>query len=170
MTIKAVGRFRLLTFKGGPPMLWNVKSDRGHVDPELTAHVERRLRFALSRFSGRIRRVNVFLADQNGPRGGIDKTCRIVVMLRDGGSVVAEVNDVDWVIAVDRAGKPLANAILWMDMRGARHVQANARGLVGTIAAIVERGLFARRDIDEPDWIEARDAYAKFAVAGAWKA
>ena len=24
--------------------------------------------------------------------------------------------------------------------------------------------------IDEPDWIEARDAYAKFALAGAWKA
>lgn len=84
-------------------MLWSLKSDRGNVDQDLTAHVERRLRFALSRFSGRIRRVNVFLADQNGPRGGIDKTCRIVVLLRDGGSVVAEVNDVDWIIAVDRA-------------------------------------------------------------------
>jgi len=84
-------------------MLWSLKSDRGKVDPRLSAHVERRLRFALSRFSGRIRRVNVFLADQNGPRGGIDKTCRIVVRLRDGGDVVAEVSDVDWEIAVDRA-------------------------------------------------------------------
>lgn len=56
------------------------------------------------------------------------------------------------------------------ELAAAGEVPANARGLFGTIAAIVERGLFARRDIDEPDWIEARDAYAKFALAGAWKA
>lgn len=84
-------------------MLWSLKSATGKVPADLAAHVERRLQFALSRFSGRIRRVNVFLADQNGPRGGVDKTCRIVVRLKDGGDVVAEVSDVDWVIAVDRA-------------------------------------------------------------------
>jgi hypothetical protein len=84
-------------------MVWTMKAPGGKPAPELTAHVERRLRFALTRFSSRIGRVNVFLADQNGPRGGIDKTCRIVVRLRDGGDVVAEVNDVDWEVAVDRA-------------------------------------------------------------------
>ena len=56
------------------------------------------------------------------------------------------------------------------ELAAAGEVPANARGLFGTIAAIVERGLFARRAINEPDWIEARDAYAKFALAGAWKA
>ena len=65
-------------------MVWTMKAPGGKPAPELTAHVERRLRFALTRFSGRIGRVNVFLTDQNGPRGGIDKTCRIVVRLRDG--------------------------------------------------------------------------------------
>jgi len=84
-------------------MVWNVKGPGGRPVPELAAHVERRLRFALTRFSGRIGRVQVVLADQNGPRGGIDKTCRIVVRLRDGGDVVAEVSDVDWEVAVDRA-------------------------------------------------------------------
>lgn len=84
-------------------MLWTIKHTGGVTPPDLAAHVERRLQFALARFTGRIRRVNVFLADQNGPRGGIDKTCRIVVRLADGGDVVAEVSDVDWVIAVDRA-------------------------------------------------------------------
>lgn len=84
-------------------MVWNVKGVSGKPDPELETHVERRLRFALTRFSGRIGRVSVFLADQNGPRGGIDKTCRIVVRLRAGGDVVAEVSDVDWEVAVDRA-------------------------------------------------------------------
>lgn len=80
-----------------------IKQAGGVTPAELVVHIERRLRFALSRFTGRIRRVNVFLADQNGPRGGIDKTCRILVRLADGGDVVAEVSDVDWVIAVDRA-------------------------------------------------------------------
>jgi putative sigma-54 modulation protein len=84
-------------------MIWSLKAATGKVAADLASHVERRLRFALARFSGRIRRANVFLADQNGPRGGVDKTCRIVVRLSEGGDVVAEVSDVDWVIAVDRA-------------------------------------------------------------------
>ena len=84
-------------------MTWTMKAPGGKPTPELSAHVERRLRFALTRFSSRIGRVNVFLADQNGPRGGIDKTCRIVVRLLDGGDVVAEVSDVAWEVAVDRA-------------------------------------------------------------------
>lgn len=33
-------------------------------------------------------------------------------------------------IPVDTNGKPLCPAILWMDMRGARHVQRNARGTI----------------------------------------
>src|SRR4029079_16020942 len=38
-------------------------------------------------------------------------------------------------IPVDRAGQPLMNAILWMDMRGAPYVQANARGPVNIAGA-----------------------------------
>jgi putative sigma-54 modulation protein len=133
MTIKAVGRSRLPTLEGGPAMLWNLKSDRGHIDPDLTAHIERRLRFALSRFSGRIRRVNVFLADQNGPRGGIDKTCRIVVILRDGGNVVAEVNDVDWVIAVDRATTRIGHST-GRDLARRRAGRRTTRGAVPFLA------------------------------------
>jgi putative sigma-54 modulation protein len=114
-------------------MLWNLKTAGGSPPASLVAHVERRLRFALSRFSGRIRRVDVFLADENGPRGGIDKTCRIVVRLRDGGDVVSEVSDVDWEIAVDRAttrighstGRELARR------RSGRRGGAGAAGLAG---------------------------------------
>lgn len=84
-------------------MVWTMTAAGDKPAPELKAHVERRLRFALTRFSGRIGRVNVFLADQNGPRGGVDKTCRIIVRLLDGGDVVAEVSDVTWEVAVDRA-------------------------------------------------------------------
>lgn len=50
---------------------------------ELTAdlkdYVRRRIHFALGRFAGRIKSVSVRLADLNGPRGGVDKSCDIRV-------------------------------------------------------------------------------------------
>lgn len=84
-------------------MIWSLKQIGGRASAACVTHIERRLQFALSRFSGRIQRVQVILEDQNGPRGGLDKSCRIVVRLNEGGDVVAEVADVNWEIAVDRA-------------------------------------------------------------------
>jgi len=59
--------------------------------------------FALSRFGNRITKTIVYLADNNGPKGGIDKSCQIVVRMRGFKQIVAEVVDADWVVAVDRA-------------------------------------------------------------------
>lgn len=52
-----------------------------HIEPSdaLRDHIERRVGFALRRFSDRIRSVTVRVVDLNGPRGGIDKECRIEV-------------------------------------------------------------------------------------------
>jgi len=84
-------------------MIWSLKQVGGRASAACVAHIERRLQFALARFSGHIQRAQVVLEDQNGPRGGLDKSCRIVVRLREGGGVVAEVADVNWEVAVDRA-------------------------------------------------------------------
>ena len=43
------------------------------------------------------------LEDLNGPRGGVDTRCRIIVDTRTGGPIAAEAVDVDLVPAVDRA-------------------------------------------------------------------
>jgi putative sigma-54 modulation protein len=61
-----------------------------NLDEGLKAHIERRLRFALGRFATRIHRSTVRLTDVNGPRGGVDKRCRIAVLLVPRGVVMVE--------------------------------------------------------------------------------
>jgi putative sigma-54 modulation protein len=56
----------------------------------LRDYIERRLRFALGRFAARIHRLRVRLTDVNGPRGGLDKRCRIAVALVPRGVVIVE--------------------------------------------------------------------------------
>jgi hypothetical protein len=91
------------------PAIWEHCHDVDAAD--LVEHVDRRLHFALARFGARIARVTVFLDDVNGPRGGVDKVCRIVVRLRSGADVVATVEDVDWVAAVDRATTRIGHSV-----------------------------------------------------------
>lgn len=60
------------------------------VAPEIEAELQDHVSLALARFSRLIALVVVRLDDVNGPRGGIDKVCRISVSLRGGGTVVSE--------------------------------------------------------------------------------
>lgn len=79
-----------------------VRGKRIKVGAELRGAVERRVSFALGRFADVIRKVEVSLADVNGPRGGIDKNSRIVVLLKPAEEVVVEATDVTVMAAVDR--------------------------------------------------------------------
>jgi len=83
-------------------MNWLLKDQSSFRPDHLPDHIERRLRFALARFGSRVERVIVFLQDRNGPRGGIDKVCRILATVQGCGSVMATVADSDWTAAVDR--------------------------------------------------------------------
>lgn len=71
-------------------------------------YTERRLQFALARVGDGVRRVTVRLFDVNGPRGGIDKRCRIQVMLDGLADVVVEDTEADLYVAIDRATANLA--------------------------------------------------------------
>lgn len=86
--------------------------------------VELRLGFALARFSPRIEDVSVRLEDENGPKGGVDKSCRISVNLGRLGVVM--VDDVDAVLeaavcrAAERVGRSVARALDRSGRRGSR--------------------------------------------------
>lgn len=81
------------------------------LDDMLKDHTERRIRFALGRFASRIRRLSVRLIDVNGPRGGIDKRCRIAAALVPRGVVMIEGSGDDPFALMADAAKRAGRAI-----------------------------------------------------------
>ncbi|HOW69988.1 MAG TPA: HPF/RaiA family ribosome-associated protein [Phycisphaerae bacterium] len=81
------------------------------LDRSLKEHIRRRLQFAMSRFSTRVREVVVRLADINGDRGGADRSCRIMVHLSPTGTIMIEDCDVDHLVAIDRAADRAGRAV-----------------------------------------------------------
>ena len=77
----------------------------------LRRYADRSLKFALDRFSHAVRDVHVFLADSNGPRGGVDKLCRVRVRLFPKGSVVIEDIKEDIISAIDSTAERLRRAV-----------------------------------------------------------
>ena len=76
---------------------------------EIREYAERRVSFALNRFRD-VRRVVVSLDDLNGPKGGMDKFCRIVAEFGFASVVVEEVQ-MDWHAAIARATHRLSQKV-----------------------------------------------------------
>ena len=85
------------------------------VSAPLREHCETRLHFAFGRFSDQVTRVSVRLMDQNGPRGGVDKSCQLTVYLRKTRPVhIESVNDNLFAAvaeAADRASHAVARTL-----------------------------------------------------------
>ena len=92
-------------------MHWLLKDQSHHRPADLADHIERRLRFALARFGNRVEKVIVFLQDRNGPKGGIDKVCRVLAKVQGCGAIMAAVADSDWHAAVDRATTRIGHTV-----------------------------------------------------------
>ena len=84
-------------------MTWQLKSGTARIPTDLPRYIERKLRRSLDRCGDRITKVVVFLRDVNGPRGGVDKACRVLVKARGCRAAVAWVVDPNWYAAIDRA-------------------------------------------------------------------
>jgi putative sigma-54 modulation protein len=79
-----------------------IRTSHLSLQPEQRQQIERRASFALARLSAMIKRVEVSLADTNGPRGGVDKRCRVLVHLGGGTTAFVEDHDSDLVTLIDR--------------------------------------------------------------------
>ncbi len=69
----------------------------------LKEYISRRLSFAFDRFAARVSRVQVRLSDINGPRGGSDKRCQLVVAMGDLPAIVVADTSSDLYMAIDRS-------------------------------------------------------------------
>jgi len=78
---------------------------------EELAQVERRLRFALGRFSPRVKKVTVTFTDTNSARGGFDKQCSIIAWLDGLEDLFIEDEDADIQALTDRIAECLGRLI-----------------------------------------------------------
>jgi hypothetical protein len=86
--------------------------DRGDLlDGSLRQLAERRLLFALSRFDSRIEQVDLVVSDENGPRGGIDKACRLSIVLHRAPQVVISDRDSDLAKCISRVAERAGRAV-----------------------------------------------------------
>ncbi len=81
------------------------------LDDELKDFIARRLRFALGRFAARVNQVSVLVSDVNGPRGGVDKRCRISVDLAPRGRVMIEGSGDEPFALVARSAKRVGRSV-----------------------------------------------------------
>ncbi len=84
---------------------------RNRVSFKLRDSIERRLRFVLGRFAGRVSRVTVLLRELNRAHGRMAKWCKIVVQLDRSGQVCVEDTDADFQSAADRATGRIGRAV-----------------------------------------------------------
>lgn len=86
--------------------------DHGQLlNAELRGQAERRLRYALTRFEAQVTRVRLIVQDENGPKRGLDKACRVDVHLRQGEAVSVSDLDVSVLAAVSRAADRVGRAV-----------------------------------------------------------
>ena len=78
----------------------------------LRSYTEQRLVAALGWAGEHMRKLAVSLSDINGPRGGIDKRCKIQVELGAGKKVIIEDTEADLYAAIDRAAERADRAVV----------------------------------------------------------
>ena len=110
-TYYVVARKTYCSMMGVVTMQMQLSARNFKMKQDLHDLVERRLQFALGRFSSRIKRVRLVLSDENGPRGGIDKKCLIEVSLVASGKMLVEVTDAEIEPAVSRAADRIARRV-----------------------------------------------------------
>ncbi|HEY1333977.1 MAG TPA: HPF/RaiA family ribosome-associated protein, partial [Myxococcaceae bacterium] len=98
------------------------------VHPRFRELCERHLLFSLGRFEEHVRRVQLWIEDVNGPRGGRDLRCVLRLGLRHGGALAVECTDERVELAIaevfDRGRSALVRTIQrrrWAPMR--RHLR-----------------------------------------------
>jgi ribosomal subunit interface protein len=71
-------------------MLINIQSRQFSLSPALSDYVKSKVRVMLGRFETKISKIDVSMFDINGPRGGEDKCCKLIIRVNGNSPVVVE--------------------------------------------------------------------------------
>ena len=88
-----------------------IKTHRVKLDQKTIVAMERRIRFALGKFGDSVNEATVRLTDLNGPKGGVDKNCLIVVKLRKGGEVIVQGSGKDCIVTLNYCADRIGRAV-----------------------------------------------------------
>lgn len=81
------------------------------MSPALEAHINKQLQSVERRFGERLTRIEVYLTDVNGPKGGVNKQCKLEARPRGGDPLMAESLHEDAYDAVTAAVKRLETVL-----------------------------------------------------------
>ena len=96
----------------------DLRAKNVELSPTLREYVVRRLGFALGARAEHIQAVQVMLSDINGPKGGQDKRCRLLIRLRGLKDIVVEDYQTRLRTAVDRAAARASHTLARRLMKG----------------------------------------------------
>lgn len=80
-----------------------VRTHKVERDGRLIEHIQHRVGFAFSRSKKVIKSLAVTLSDINGPKGGVDKACTVVVKTDSLPLIVIKEKQSQLLVAIDRA-------------------------------------------------------------------
>lgn len=122
-------------------MKFEVRGRGIEVTEEWTLRAARQVGFAFDRFGDRLASVVVQLHDRNGPKGGVDKHCDVVVRGVRGFEVRGSADSDDVGAAIDAAVERAARAVTrYLDRRGELHGRTSAAEVAGLPARPRRRG------------------------------
>lgn len=89
----------------------NIQSRHFSLTPALNEHVQSKIRLTLGRFEHKIMRIDVNLSDVNGPKGGEDKCCKIIVKPNNSAAIVVADTAIDMYDAINSCSKRVKRTI-----------------------------------------------------------
>lgn len=92
-------------------MKLSISGPTSMISAAVREYIRRRFLFALDRFGSKIRSLKVRLIDVNGPRGGIDKECAVVVNLSEGGTLAVSGAACEAYVAIDATAERVKRAV-----------------------------------------------------------
>lgn len=92
-------------------MLINIQSRHFSLSAALSQYVKTKVQVMLSRYEAKINSINVSLFDVNGPKGGEDKCCKIIIKINGSSSIVVQEIAEDLYDAINTCSRRVRRAV-----------------------------------------------------------